>query len=128
MILYFGDLDPSGKDIPRDLKDRFKTLKIPVTIKEIALTQKDIQQYNLPRNPAKKSINGKKGDPRYSWYYNKYGITYGVELDALPPNILQTKGEEAIRNHIKDQAKFISRKQKDRDDKDRWRDFFSSYF
>jgi len=92
-ILYFGDLDPSGKDMPRDIRERFKTLGIDVDIIEVALTKDDILEYNLPKNPTKKK------DTRKAWYIKKYGINYAVELDALPPEILREKVKTAIEEH-----------------------------
>jgi len=89
-ILYFGDLDPSGKDMPRDIRDRFKTLGFNVDVIEVALTKNDIMEYDLPTNPSKKK------DSRQDWYTNKYGINYAVELDALPPKILSEKIRDAI--------------------------------
>ena len=91
VILYFGDLDPSGKDMPRYLGERLEELGVDnVTIKEIALTKDDVAKYNLPKNPSKPK------DTRNDWYIKKYGITYAVELDALEPDILRSKVESAI--------------------------------
>jgi len=92
-ILYFGDLDPSGKDMPRDIRDRLEILGIDVDVIEVALTKDDILQYNLPRNPTKKN------DSRHVWYKNKYGVDYAVELDALPPEVLHEKIKKAIADH-----------------------------
>ncbi len=92
-ILYFGDLDPSGKDMPRDIRERFKTLGLEIDVIEVALTKEDILDYNLPKNPSKKT------DSRKDWYQKKYGIDYAVELDALPPEILQEKVKGAIADH-----------------------------
>jgi len=113
IILYFGDLDPSGKDIPRDIKERFDQLKIPVTVKEIALTREDVERYNLPRNPNKR-------DTRNRWYIQKYGINYGVELDALEPEILREKIKKAILDHV-DLEKLKEKKRQDEEERERWR-------
>lgn len=92
-ILYFGDLDPSGKDMPRDINERFATLGVDVDIVEVALTKDDIHKHNLPRNPTKSK------DTRESWYVKKYGINYAVELDALPPDVLRSKIKKAIEDY-----------------------------
>lgn len=92
-ILYFGDLDPSGKDMPRDIRDRFRTLGLEINVIEAALTKDDVNEYNLARNPTKKK------DSRQDWYLQKYGIDYAVELDALPPKILREKVQRAIESH-----------------------------
>jgi len=92
-ILYFGDLDPSGKDMPRDIRERFSTLGIDVDVVEVALTREDIDQYDLPRNPTKRD------DARKKWYIERYGIDYAVELDALPPDVLREKIRLAVRDN-----------------------------
>jgi hypothetical protein len=90
VILYFGDLDPSGKDMPRDILSRLSMLGSDVEVIDVALRMEDVSEYSLPRNPAKKT------DSRSRWYVDKYGIDYAVELDALPPKILEDKINEAI--------------------------------
>jgi len=95
IILYFGDLNPSGKDMPRYLGKRLKELRVHnVTIIEVALNVNDIKKYNLLRNPFKSK------DTREKWYIEKYGINYSVELDALNPNILRQKVEDSILQYV----------------------------
>lgn len=113
IILYFGDLNPSGKDMPRDIRQRFKTLGLDVRLIEVALTPEDIEEYNLPRNPTKPK------DTRNKWYKQKYGINYAVELDALPPEVLREKIHQAIRSYT-DSSKMNAHIYKDRLDKARW--------
>jgi len=119
IILYFGDLDPSGKDMPRDIKSRFDTLGINVEIKEIALTKDDIEQYDLPKNPTKKKDTRKKG------YIEKYGITWSVELDALPPEILQDRIRKAILEHV-DFDLLLEKKRMDEASKSSWYQIINS--
>jgi len=90
VILYFGDLDPSGKDMSRDIRSRLSTLGSEIEVIDVALKMEDVSKYSLPRNPAKKM------DSRSRWYVEKYGIDYAVELDALPPKVLENKINEAI--------------------------------
>jgi len=113
-ILYFGDLDPSGKDMPRDIQNRFELLGIDVKVIEVALARRDIEEYTLPKNPMK------PGDSRNRWYIRKYGINYAVELDALPPDVLKQKIEQAIRSYA-DLDELNAHIYKDSDDKQRWR-------
>ena len=114
IILYFGDLDPSGKDMARDIQTRFSLLGIGAEVVEVALTRRDIEQYKLPRNPMKPL------DSRNKWYIKKYGITYAVELDALPPNILKEKIEQSIQAYA-DIDELNAHIYRDRADKERWR-------
>jgi len=120
IILYFGDLDPSGKDMPRDIRERFQILGIDVRVEEVALTRDDIERYNLPRNPTK------PGDTRKRWYIEKYGITYGVELDALPPNILKRKIIDAILEYC-DSDLLEEKRELDEEEKERWREVISEH-
>jgi len=115
VILYFGDLDPSGKDMPRDIKERLETIGIDVEVKEIALTKEDIEEYNLPRNPTKAT------DTRNRAYREKYGITWGVELDALPPDVLRQKIRDSISDNC-DVDGVLSKRQEDESEKDYWLD------
>lgn len=114
-ILYFGDLDPSGKDMPRSLRvKQFRRLGIDASVKEIALTRADVDEYNLPRNPTKPR------DTRNEWYIQEYGINYAVELDALPPEVLRQKIRDAIERRI--DMDILNRcKEADKEIKEEWR-------
>ena len=63
--------------------------------KKIALTKEDITKYNLPHDPNAV----KKTDTRCRRFVEKWGL-YAVELDALPPDILEERIREAIEAHI----------------------------
>jgi hypothetical protein len=119
VILYFGDLDPSGKDMPRDIRRRFETLGFDVDLMEVALTREDISVYGLPRNPTKRM------DSRHEWYRDKYGIGYGVELDALPPEVLRGKIKQAIEEYC-DMDKLMEAGIRDAAVKSLWRNMISS--
>ena len=88
-ILYLGDHDPSGLDIPRDIADRLKLFYADVQIKRLALNMDQIQQYNPPPNFAKES------DKRYPAYKALYG-KHSWELDALDPHVLNELISENI--------------------------------
>ena len=109
-ILYFGDFDPSGKDISRSIGDSFMDVFFsPVVLHEIALTREDIDNYKLPPSPAKSS------DSRYRDFVARNG-NVSVELDALPPDVLVAKAETAIRRHI-DIAKYENQLKRESRDK-----------
>lgn len=80
-LLYFGDHDPSGLDMIRDIKDRLREFGVGPIVKHIAITEDQIDEYNPPPNPAKIT------DPRADWYISKYGDV-SWEVDALPPDVL----------------------------------------
>ena len=80
-ILYFGDHDPSGEDMVRDIYSRLNEFGCNIEVMKIALTIEQIQEYDPPPNPAKMS------DPRSRDYIEKHGEE-SWELDALPPKVL----------------------------------------
>lgn len=103
IILHFGDHDPSGIDMSRDIKDRlllFTKGKKIFKVVRLALNMDQIKEYNPPPNPAKKV------DPRFKDYQEKYGDE-SWELDALEPKVIA----ELIKTGVNQLV-----------DKDKWRD------
>ena len=88
-ILYFGDHDPSGMDMVRDIEDRLYRFDAIADVERIALTMDQIKKYDPPPNPAKMT------DPRSGTYMTEYG-TSSWELDALNPDVLVRLVESAI--------------------------------
>ena len=86
VILYFGDYDPSGEDIPRSIKATLLRMGVDVEVRRIALMKEQVIERNLPPAPAK------SGDSRTS---NWDGLGQ-VELDAIEPSELVEMVEEAI--------------------------------
>ena len=62
--------------------DRFNLFDALPIVKRIALNLDQVEQYNPPPNPAKKT------DSRWKKYVDEYGITDSWELDALEPQVL----------------------------------------
>ena len=95
-ILYFGDYDPSGLDIERDLYDRLVRYGSPsdLQVTRIALTREQIDEYDLPPFPAKTS------DVRYARFVYETGSTDAVELDALEPPVLTELIHDAVSDLI----------------------------
>lgn len=82
-VLHLGDHDPNGIDMSRDNAARLSMFSDgKVTLKRIALTMEQVEQYNPPPNPAKES------DSRYERYVAEFGITDCWELDALDPDVI----------------------------------------
>lgn len=107
-ILYFGDHDPSGLDMVRDVKDRLIDFKKDVNVIPVALNMEQIKKFSPPPNPAKIS------DPRAAWYIEKYGVV-SWELDALPPKELIKLTEESILKliDIKQYNKMLDKEKED---------------
>lgn len=108
-ILYLGDHDPSGNDMVRDIRDRLDKLRCIVSVEKIALTMKQIEQYDPPPNPAKKS------DPRSEKYVTEYG-DQSWELDALKPEALNELVESNIKKYL-DMDKYKNIVEKERREK-----------
>lgn len=82
LILHFGDHDPSGLDMTRDIRDRIATfVGSDVEVRRLALNMDQVDQYNPPPNPAKET------DARFVGYVEAYG-DQSWELDALDPTVL----------------------------------------
>lgn len=91
-ILYFGDFDPSGQDIERNIREKLsETFGVSVSVERMALTRKQIDEHQLPPQPAKRS------DSRYETFVKEHG-DMAVELDALPPDELRS----LIRSSVED--------------------------
>jgi hypothetical protein len=104
IILHFGDHDPSGIDMTRDVEDRIRLFLTKdlgprrfsdsdFEVRRIALNHDQIRQYKPPPNPAKAT------DSRHASYAAKYG-TSSWELDALDPRTLSTLAEKHITSCI----------------------------
>jgi len=83
VILYLGDLDPSGVDMQRFLIEALKYFNIDeslVEFKRLAITEQQVIDFNLPPRPEDAETIAKlERDTRTA----KYTIPYVVELDAL---------------------------------------------
>jgi hypothetical protein len=89
IILYFGDYDPSGEDIPRSIKENIINLGcFDIEVKRIALMKEQVIELKLPPAPVKIS------DTRSATWT---GLGQ-VELDAIEPNTLQAMCRDAIKN------------------------------
>lgn len=88
-ILHFGDHDPSGLDMTRDIKDRLETFGSLADVFRIALNLDQIEEYGPPPNPAKTT------DARYAAYQAQYGDE-SWELDALEPAVLSQLVEDNV--------------------------------
>jgi len=98
-ILHFGDHDPSGIDMSRDIVDRVALLtdaSYPLSMKigkpefvRLALNMNQVDQYQPPPNFAKLS------DTRAKKYVDRFGKS-SWELDALEPTVLSNLVRENI--------------------------------
>lgn len=81
VILHFGDHDPSGMDMTRDVGDRLRTFMGGLEVKRLALNMDQIEEFSPPPNPTKYT------DSRAQVYIQEFGEE-SWELDALDPDTL----------------------------------------
>ncbi len=95
IILYFGDYDPSGEDIPRSIEENIKKLGVEdIHLVRFALLHEQVVDWKLPPAPIK------QGDSRSA---NWSGIGQ-VELDAIEPTKLQELCEYAINQYFSESS------------------------
>jgi len=83
-ITYLGDLDPSGKDIPRFMNEEaIAHFGLDVVFTELTLNVDQVSQYGLQEVPDAPEVREKIGrEPRLQWYRGRYGEVF-CELDAV---------------------------------------------
>ncbi len=97
VILHFGDHDPSGIDMTRDITDRMATFGMPLEVRRLALNFDQVQEYNPPPNFAKET------DSRHAGYLQRFGDE-SWELDALEPSVLEALIQEEVEGLIEPKA------------------------
>jgi len=107
VILHFTDHDSSGLDMTRDLWTRLRRYSgRNITVKRIALTYDQVQEYRLAPNPTKKT------DTRAAAYIAEYGMQCW-ELDAIEPKELQRLVEKAIKEYVDEEMWQASKKEEE---------------
>lgn len=94
VLLYLGDLDPSGEDMVRDITDRFAMFGVEaIEIRKVGINPDQVRKFKLPPNPAKKS------DPRSTAFTAEFGGN-SYEVDAIPPKSLISLVESQIESFM----------------------------
>jgi len=89
VILHFGDHDPSGIDMTRDIRDRLELFGMALKVDRLALNMDQVKEHDPPPNPAKLT------DSRCMAYIQQYGAS-SWELDALDPETLARLVTDAL--------------------------------
>lgn len=100
ILLHFGDHDPSGIDMTRDIEERCELFAYgdrPFSLQRLALNLDQVRKHKPPPNPAKTT------DARFIAYKRKFGVS-SWELDALNPQILSDLARTAITGLIEPKA------------------------
>ena len=90
IIVYFGDYDPSGDDIPRSIQENLEKFGVNVGIDRVALNKDQVLEWKLPSAPVKITDSRTK----------KWDGIGQVELDSILPEKLQSMCKDAIMNYF----------------------------
>ncbi len=97
VILYFGDHDPDGLEIPKSALRNIEELCYhhsgsipPIRLERVALTMAQIDEYDPP--PMGANVNSS----RYAKYLRDTGLDDAWELDALDPDVLDQLIRDAV--------------------------------
>lgn len=90
-IYYFGDFDPSGLDIARNVEERLNEMAEDtfITFERVAVTADQVDEMALPLRPTKRTDSRAKG-----W------VGGSVELDAIAPDRLRSMVTDCIEQHV----------------------------
>jgi len=127
-IEYFGDCDPSGLDMVRDIDTRIieflengddpldpDEIADCFQVDHLALQYEQVELYRPPPNPAKVT------DPRAKQYIAKIG-TESWELDALKPELLKEIAIRGITRHL-DIEMYNAIKQEEKEEIEKLKEF-----
>jgi len=90
-IYYFGDWDPSGRDITRATEAGLREFagEAQIHFARVAVTEEQIHELNLPTRPTKSTDSRSKSFEGES-----------VEVDAIAPAVLRRMVRDVIEPHI----------------------------
>ena len=90
-LYYFGDWDPSGRDISRAVEKDLRAFAptAEITFERVAVNPDQIESMNLPTRPTKAT------DPRGKSFRGG-----SVEVDAIPPLTLRKLARNRIVSHL----------------------------
>ena len=93
-VYYLGDFDRSGRDAARSLHEKLERFAddkdVPVIFKQIAVTERQIRDLELPTRQPK----------RISAADRKWPFAFACELDAIPPDYMRDLVRQAIDRHL----------------------------
>jgi hypothetical protein len=87
-IYHLGDLDPSGIKASEDIQNKLSGFGCDIIFERLAITREQVEDYNLPTRPTKKSTHSKGFEGE------------SIEIDAMDPIRLQAIVKNAIEQHI----------------------------
>lgn len=110
VVFHYGDHDPSGIDMTRDIRDRLSLFaRQEIRVERLALTMDQIEEFQPPPNPAKMT------DSRAEKYVEEYGDE-SWELDALEPTTIIGLIEKSIAG-VRNQKLWKAREQEEKENR-----------
>jgi len=97
-IYYFGDHDPSGWWIKRNLEPQLRGFGADARVTQVGVSPEQVAAWGLPTRHAKTS------DSRCKGFIAHFGSDSCTEVDAIAPNILQDLIRECISEHVERDA------------------------
>ena len=83
-IIYFGDLDPYGESIEDITNNKLCQYGVfDVDFQRIAVTEDQMNRFNLPHNPDPETLRKLRRDTRARSFVQKHGALFQIEVDAL---------------------------------------------
>lgn len=114
VIFHFGDHDPSGMDMSRDIEDRLHLFtkgdgaEGAFEFYRVALNNDQVRKYKPPPNPAKLT------DSRATAYIEAHGRS-SWELDALDPKVLAALVKDHVEDAVEDEEAWARQAKRERD-------------
>jgi len=110
VILYCGDLDPSGDMMDETIKDIMNVFfdveryenDGKYRFKRIAILPEHIERFKLPKNPDKKVLDKLKQDPRKERFKEKYDLKSDNELFQIEIDALAAFNPEELKQMLRD--------------------------
>jgi hypothetical protein len=97
VLIYAGDLDPSGEDIDRDFIERTGCFAETV---RVGLNEDQVSEYRLMQNFLDPEVMEKlKKDPRKKRFIERHGSLMQYELDGIDPNTLRDLYRSALADY-----------------------------
>ena len=113
VLIYAGDLDPSGEDIARDFIERVDSFDV---IERVAVLPEQIASLSLVPQP------GKDTDSRAGDFIDRHGSLFQVEVEAIHPNTLRKLYQDAIDKYL-DVSEYDRQVQRENDERESMREW-----
>jgi hypothetical protein len=113
VLLYAGDMDPTGEDIDRDFEERTGYFKDVV---RVALNEAQVEQYGLVQNSDAEVMEKLERDKRSKGFLERHGSLMQYEVDGLDPNTLRDLYQFALEDYWSEESyqEVLSREERER--------------